>query len=174
MDVMAAGNIRVTLPILASRLIWLLILWWILSAGAFESLWLGIPTAIILAVFSLVILPPVGFSWPAFFRFVPFFIIHSLRGGMDVGRRAFHPALPISPELIEYSTSLPNGIPRVFFSNIVNLLPGTLSAGFDGDLLQIHVLDRGGRHFDEISAIESRIARIFKVEKATIQNRHAG
>ncbi|MGD8576222.1 MAG: Na+/H+ antiporter subunit E [Thiohalophilus sp.] len=171
---MSAANFRVTLLILASRLIWLLLLWWILSAGASESLWLGIPTAMILAVLSLVILPPVDFSWPAFFRFVPFFIIHSLRGGMDVGRRAFHPALPISPELIEYSTNLPNGIPRVFFSNIINLLPGTLSTGFDGDLLQIHVLDHGGRHFDEIAVIESRVARIFNVEKETAHKGHSG
>ena len=171
---MSTANFRVTLlTTLASRLISLLLLWWILSTGASESLWLGIPAALLLAVLSLVMLPPISFSWPAFIRFVPFFVMHSLRGGMDVGRRVFHPALPISPELIEYSTSLPNGVPRVFFSNTINLLPGTLSTGFDGDVLQIHVLDNGGRYFDEIVAIESRIARIFKVDKTTNQNGRA-
>jgi multicomponent Na+:H+ antiporter subunit E len=158
-----------TLLILVSRSILLLLLWWILSAAASESLWLGIPTAMIIALLSLFVLPPSGFSLPGFIRFIPFFVLHSIRGGVDVGRRAFHPALPISPELIEYTVILPDGLPRVFFSNIINLLPGTLSTGFDGNVLRVHVLDHSGKHLEEIAVIESRIARIFNVEQTTSQ-----
>ncbi len=159
---MFARNPKVTLWVLVTRSILLLLLWWILSSGSTDSLWLGIPASIIVAVISLVVLSPVQFSWPAFFGFVPFFILHSIRGGLDVGRRAFHPALPISPQMIEYSVSLPEGsIARIFFSNIVNLLPGTLSTGFDGNILRVHVLDRSGKHQDEIEVFEVRVARIF-------------
>ncbi|MBE0509552.1 MAG: Na+/H+ antiporter subunit E [Chromatiales bacterium] len=39
-------------------------------------------------------------------RFIPFFLLQSLLGGIDVARRAFHPRTPLSPTLIRYPLSL--------------------------------------------------------------------
>ena len=49
-------------------------------------------------------------------------------GGADVARRAFHPRLPVAPQLIDYPFRLPPGLPRVILVNTVRLLPGAPSA----------------------------------------------
>jgi multicomponent Na+:H+ antiporter subunit E len=52
-----------------------------------------------------------------------------------------HPQLPIDPQLIQYEFRLPTGTARTFFMNVVNLLPGTLSADRGNDVLTVHVMD---------------------------------
>ena len=86
-------------------------------------------------------LPPVPFNWFEFVRFVPFFLMRSLLGGVDVAWRAFHPGMPIAPEFIEYPLRLPPGLARVFMANTVSLLPGTMSTEIGENCLTVHVLD---------------------------------
>lgn len=85
----------------------------------------------------------------------------SLLGGADVARRAFQPNLPIAPDLIEYPLRLPPGLPLVFMTNTVNLLPGTLTAEFDEGVLKVHVLDRHNDYTTELETLEQRVAQIF-------------
>ena len=100
----------------------------------------------------------------AFLRFIPFFITHSVLGGIDVARRVFRPGLPIDPARIEYPLSLQPGLPRVFMVSIVNLLPGTLCIEFDTDVLILHVLDGRRSYQDELQTVEHRIADIFALQ----------
>jgi multicomponent Na+:H+ antiporter subunit E len=139
------------------------LLWWALTGGARDSWGIGLPLVLIAVAVSLGLSPARGgpLSVTGTLRFLPFFLWHSLRGGVDVARRAFHPSLPIRPVLVEYRLRVPPGPGPVFMANVVSLLPGSLAAGLDGDRLLVHVLDRNGDFRRELSALERRVADLF-------------
>ena len=146
---------------LAFRTALFALLWWILTEGATNSWLVGAPVVVLAVLASEALLPGVSWSLPGAVRFVPFFLWHSLHGGVDVARRALHPRLPISPELFDYRWRLPPGLPRVFMANTVSLLPGTLSAELDEEYLRVHVLDQTGNFVSGLAVVEARVARLF-------------
>ncbi|MCW9013150.1 MAG: Na+/H+ antiporter subunit E [Gammaproteobacteria bacterium] len=146
---------------LLSRSLLFLLIWWLLSDGETASLWIGVPAILLAVMISIRLLPATTFSWYQFLKFIPFFLLHSLRGGSDVAWRAFHPDLPIAPDLIDYPMQLPAGLPQVFMANTANLLPGTLSASLTGNLLKVHVLDRHQDMLAELAVIEIHVGKIF-------------
>ena len=83
--------------------------------------------------------------------------------------RAFHPRMPITPELIDYPLRLPPGLQRVILVNTVSLLPGTLSAELDGQVLKVHVLDGLGDFMSELEVLEQSVARISGMSLMTSQ-----
>ncbi len=135
--------------------------WWALAEGAPASWWVGVPAVVLAALASAALMPPVPIVWRELPGFVPFFLKRSVLGGLDVARRALHRRLPIAPAIIDYRFRLPPGLARVMLANTISLLPGTLGAGMEGDLLKVHVLD--GRHdtAGEIAKVEAAIARVF-------------
>jgi multicomponent Na+:H+ antiporter subunit E len=137
------------------------LLWWILTEGAMYSWLVGAPVVLFAALASGALLPGTSWSLPGILRFIPFFLWHSLRGGVDVAGRALHPRLPISPDLLKHQWRLPTGLSRVFMANTVSLLPGTLSAELDEEFLHVHVLDKTGAFESELTVIEARVARMF-------------
>ena len=148
---------------IASRGFLFTLIWWILTDGATDSWWIGLPAVLLAVILSNLLIPPLSLVWQELFKFVPFFFIRSLLGGVDVAWRAFHPRLPIDPDLIEYPLQLPPGLPSVFMANTVNLLPGTLCAELDHCTLKVHVLDRRKDFLTELEAVEQHIARMFGV-----------
>lgn len=146
-----------------SRGIVFALIWVALSGGATSSWLIGGPAVALALIASLSLIPPTAFAWLALLRFVPFFLFRSLVGGMDVARRAFHPRLPIAPGLFEYPMQLPTGLPQVFMANVISLLPGTLSAELENDILKLHVLDVQSDVAAELRAVEAYTADIFRV-----------
>jgi len=140
------------------------LLWWILTEGAMNSWLVGAPVVLFAVFVSGVLLPGASWSLPGLVRFVPFFLWHSLRGGVDVARRALQPRLPISPGLLEHRWRLPPGLPRVFMANTVSLLPGTLSAELDEECLHIHVLDETSVFAADLKVLEQRVAGVFGLD----------
>ncbi len=140
-----------------------LLIWWVLADGVTSSWWIGVPAVLLAVTTSVMLLPPASMVWSGFLRFVPFFLMRSLLGGVDVAWRAFHPGMPIAPDLIEYSVRLPPGLSQVFMANTVNLLPGTLSAVLDRSILKVHVLDRRKDIQAELEAVEQSVARMFGI-----------
>ena len=63
--------------------------------------------------------------------------------------------------MVDYSLHLREGTARVFFANIVSLLPGTLSADIRGDTLIVHVLDKNLPMFEQLRRLELAVARLF-------------
>jgi len=112
-------------------------------------------------IVSVALVPPAGIVWREVTGFVPFFLWHSLKGGVDVARLAFHPRMPIAPELIEYPLRLPPGLSQAALINIISLLPGTLSAEIEGQVLKVHVLDSRGDLLAGLIALEQRVGRIW-------------
>lgn len=135
---MTANKITTNAISILLRLASFMLIWWILTNGETSSWWFGVPAILLALIASIILVPPLNLVWYECFRFIPFFLKNSLIGGIDVAWRAFHPRLPIAPELIEYSFKLPLGLSQVFMANTVNLLPGTLSAAIDNNILKVH------------------------------------
>jgi len=138
------------------------ILWWILTDGNLTSWWIGAPAVLFAVIASGVLFPPATeLRWLEIMKFIPFFLLRSLLGGIDVARRTFPPNLPIAPNLIEYPLRLPPGLPQVVMVNIASLLPGTLIAELDQSVLKVHVLDSQKDFLTELALVEQRLARMF-------------
>lgn len=136
-------------------------LWWTLAGGAAWAF--GAPV-VLLAVGASVALQPtrtVRLDPVALARFAGFFVLRSVRAGIDVARRALSPSLPLAPALIDFRLRLPQGPSRVFLANTLSLLPGTLSADLSGEWLQVHVLDEHLPIEPELRAAEARVAALF-------------
>lgn len=158
MDVVA---VTISWHSILSRGLLFALIWVTLTHGDPGSWWIGLP-AILLATFaSTALLPPGKFGWLAFLRFLPFFLIRSLLGGIDVAWRVFHPGLPIAPRFADYPLRLPPGLPQVFMASTTSLLPGTLSAELSNNCLKLHLLDGEKEFLPELIAIEEHVARLF-------------
>ena len=155
------GNRKMSWPSIVARTSLFALIWWVLSDGATASWWIGAPAVLLAVIASVALVPPIPLVWSELLRFVPFFLQRSLLGGTDVAWRAFHPRLPIAPDLIEYPLQLPPGLPQVFMVNTVSLLPGTLSAALEHNVLKVHVLDRQKSIVTELKALEQIVTRMF-------------
>jgi len=155
------------------RFVLFALIWWILTNGAIGSWPFGLPVVIFATLASVMLMPPLSWSLRGMVLFIPYFIWHSIRGGVDVAKRAMHPHLPISPGLFEYRFRLPPGLPRVFMANTVSLLPGTLSVELEEEILRIHVLDETGAIDEQLKVLENRLADIFGHELEEVINGEA-
>ena len=141
---------------------WLfLFIWWVLTDGNTSSWWIGLPAVMLTIIVSIILIPPTHLVFIRVIWFVPFFLIYSFKGALDVAWRVFHPRLPISPGLIKYTLSLPPGLAQVLMINLVNLVPGTLTAKLEHNVLTIHVLDIRNDFKTELITIEQHVAKIF-------------
>lgn len=145
------------------RLLGFSLLWWVLTEGYPGAWGLGAPI-VLLAILTTLLLPSGGdWNWrPAgLARFLPFFLLQSLRGGIDVARRALHPQRPLTPGMFEFRLRLPASPARIFFANTVNLLPGTCIASLQDQLLRVHVLDASLPVAAALRQVEERVAALF-------------
>ena len=81
-------------------------LWWGLTEGEVDSWLVGVPAVIGATVASLLLRTEAGGRWRLVgtMQFVVFFVVESLRAGVDVARRAV--TLNIEPQIIKYECSL--------------------------------------------------------------------
>ncbi len=147
-----------------SRTILFTLLWWVITEGAYNSWYLGIPVIMLSVLTSVYLSAPVSLSLKGILRFIPFFLWHSLRGGIDVAKKAIQPKLSMTPELIEYPWKLPTKTSQVFMASVVSLLPGSLSIELSADTLQIHVLEATDELNNELVIIEQRVAELFGIK----------
>ncbi len=159
----------VTTPLRAGliRVVLFTLIWWILTDGAMNSWLVGVPVVLLATSVSMMLLPPCSWSLTGIVRFVPFFLWHSLRAGVDVAWRALHPRLPIAPAMYHHRWRLPPGLPQVFMANTVSLLPGTLSTELGDEFLAIHVLDQTGNFASELMILEEYVAGLYGLHLMT-------
>jgi len=138
-------------------------LWWIIAGGAPGSWSIGVPTVLAAAwaVARLGTGAEVRLSMVGWLRFVPFFLWESLRGGIDVARRTLGRRVRVNPGFLRYQTWLTDPAARVFLTNCVCLLPGTLAAELEGDRLTVHVLSTEMDSDAELRRLERAVARLF-------------
>jgi multicomponent Na+:H+ antiporter subunit E len=138
------------------------LVWWALTGGRADNWGLGL-AAVVLAVAASLVLSPPGpgrFSGAGLAAFAGFFLIQSVRGGVQVAAMALRPRLDLAPAILELPLGLPPGPARVWLVATLTLLPGTLGVGIAGDRLRLHVLDRRRPIEAEVRAAEARIARM--------------
>ena len=138
-------------------------LWALIAEARLDSWIVAIPFVVAAAFMSVHLSPKREWRWSVagFLRFAPYFVYSSFLGGLDVAWRSLHPRLPIDPQLIDYDLRLPAGAARVFFMNIVNLLPGTVSADVCGNVLKVHVIDGRQPLHEQLSKLEQVVAALF-------------
>ncbi len=138
------------------------LLWWSITEGA-GGWTIGVPTILLALVASLWLQPqgrlslrPIGVL-----SFAAFFLMQSLRAGLDVALRALRPRMRLAPALLEYRLRLPTGPARVFLADTMSLLPGTLSTELHDDCLCLHVLDARQPIEADLRQVEVRVADLF-------------
>jgi multicomponent Na+:H+ antiporter subunit E len=139
------------------------LVWAGLNGADVKSWLIGGPTVLTAAVlFSRMHWPrrPV-LRWAGVLPFAVFFVRQSVLGGWDVARRVMGPRLAIDPGFVDYRTSLPDGAERHLFLSVISLLPGTLTAQFEGDAVRVHAIDAASDIQPELAALERRIAGLF-------------
>jgi multicomponent Na+:H+ antiporter subunit E len=147
--------------LLVKRFALLLGAWLVITAGDPAALPVGVLTVLAGVALSVRLVQPGARTvrLQAVLALVPSFLADSLKGGVDVARRAFDPRLPLRPGWIEYPLRLPPGLSRVSLGNFLSLMPGSLAAGEHHGALYVHCLDTSGELEPRIASEEERIAR---------------
>jgi multicomponent Na+:H+ antiporter subunit E len=160
---------------LLERLVLFAALWWVLSEGDSSSWLFGVLFALLASVASLRLTPERGWRIRPLgaLRLFAYFAVQSVVGGVDVALRAIRPSMPIAPGFVTCAVRLPTESARVLLADTVSLLPGTLSSGFEGSTLVIHVLDCGLPVADDVRRVEERIADALGLELATAPRQDA-
>jgi len=138
--------------------------WMVLSGGSLYGWPVALATLLAVTASSLTLVPPGRWSVSLIgvARFLPFFLGHSVRAGIDVALRAFRPAMPIRPGFATFRTRLAPGPARAFLTAMVSLFPGTVSVQLDGDTLHLHLLDTRDPLEPALRALESHVAALFR------------
>lgn len=138
-------------------------IWWLLAGGDPKSWLVGGPIVLGTSIAGQLLSKTPSNRWNliGILRFVPYFLWGSLRGGMTTAVLVLTRARRLEPVLVEYKTTLPLGPPLALFAGVIGLLPGTLVADIEDNLLQIHVLDAGIPIQSDLQELERRVAAMF-------------
>lgn len=138
------------------------VLWWILAEGNFVAWGVGLVSIILALAASLILLPPSSsrLSLTGLASFLNFFLVQSLKGGVQVAVMALRPRLDLRPGMLKIPLYLPEGVGRVILVNTLNLLPGTLSVSLTTDSLRLHMLDERRPIEVQVRDVEARIAHM--------------
>lgn len=141
------------------------LLWWVLAEGRGDQWGLGLAGVALAVTASLLLWPPgqSRLSPVGLLAFAAFFLIQSVRGGVQVARIALHPRLTLAPALLQLPLTLPPGLARVVLVNTLNLLPGTLCLRIEQDTLHLHTLNEHWPVAQEVRTVESHIARMLEI-----------
>lgn len=156
------------LPAFATRTLLAGATWWVLTDGAlgWDAWVIGAPAAVIAGVLSATSLPSIGWSWRGALRFAVFFVRESLRGGVDVARRALDPRMPLAPAVLHRRIDAAPELARVAVANTSTLLPGSLVLEVEATALTFHVLDAEPPEPIELDATTARVREMFDLPAA--------
>ncbi|TQM94162.1 Na+/H+ antiporter subunit E [Roseinatronobacter monicus] len=156
------GRRQVLRQVILSILV-LSVMWGALTSWRVEALIFGLPAIALGAMVSFLLPPTSGFrlSLRGAMSFALWFAVQSVRGAVDVALRAFSPDMGLRPCFRIYPFSLPMGAPRITFVNIITLLPGTLSAEINDDVVIVHMLDARIELEPALVDLETRIRALF-------------
>jgi multicomponent Na+:H+ antiporter subunit E len=140
-----------------------MLVWIIATEADMKALPVGVPLALAAAMLSVALTPRTltAIYIPGALRFVRFFAVQSVLGGVDVALRALRPSMPLEPAIVRYPLRIADTWPRVFFANTISMLPGTLSSRLDNDAIEVHVLDCTRPVIRDLADVEERVADLF-------------
>jgi len=98
-------------------------------------------------------------------RFILFFILQSILGGIDTAKRAFSKHLNIAPGFIHYQLRLLTlDVNTNLFFNLLSLLPGSAYVTNEPQGIVIHFLSLTESSIDEIKHCEQEVARLYNIK----------
>jgi multicomponent Na+:H+ antiporter subunit E len=141
----------------------LTVLWWILADNAGWNFGMA---AIIMATLVALVFPPVSRRWSlrGLGRLIGYFCKESLLAGVQVARLAFKLRPALQPALRDHPLHLPAGPARTLFVMLISLLPGTLSADLDGEVVRVHLLS--AELDSDLAPLEEWVADLFVIPLA--------
>ncbi len=154
------------LLILIKSIFILVVIWLLLTAGNLASWVIGIPFIALAIRLQPKALTKDSKKSPfinvvGLVQFFYFFIVESLRGGVDVSRRVLGKKLQINPVFYDYSMQLELPQAQQLFISSISLLPGTLCSNQEKNQLLIHTLDQSTDTTQGIKKLERTIGKIF-------------
>lgn len=141
------------------------LLWWALADN---TGWRFGAVAIAAAVAAAMAFAPAPQRWSplGLVRFIGYFCKESMRAGLQVAWLACRPRPALRPLLRDYPLRLPVGPARNLFVLTSNLLPGSLSADLEGDVVRVHVLS--AELESDLKRLEELIAGLFAIPTAEL------
>ena len=141
----------------------LTLLWWILAGHAGWDFGVA---AIAIATLVALAFPPAPRRWSllGLLRLIGYFCKESLLAGTQVARLAFKIRPALQPVLRDHHLRLPVGPARTLFVMMISLVPGTLSADLDGDVVRVHVLS--AELDSDLEPLEELVAGLFVIPLA--------
>jgi multicomponent Na+:H+ antiporter subunit E len=76
---------------------------------------------------------------------------------IDVCRRILSPGLPISPTVVNITSTNDDDLLHVIYANSITLTPGTVSMSVDGNIIKVHALTQEGAAELEAGEMNRRI-----------------
>lgn len=145
------------------RSAFLAVIWWILAGGHHDSWTIGIPSVLLAVLLSLRLLPPTGtrISFTGLIGFSVFFVMNSIRSGLQVVVLTLKPRLDVQPKVLSFPLALRNENAQVLLASTLGLLPGTVCMDLKDDILFLHVIDSRMPIEEEVRSAEYRVARLF-------------
>lgn len=139
-------------------------IWWVLAGGHPGSWTIGIPSIVLAVFLSLRLLPPSGvrISMKGLIGFAVFFVVNSVRSGLQVAALAMKPRLDVQPRILCFPLDLKNENAQILLATTLGLLPGTVCIDLKNNCLFLHVIDHRMPIDEEVRSAEYRIAQIFK------------
>jgi len=152
-------------PGLFARMIGYALVWWVLTGGDAASWVWGVP-----AVLAAALLNP----FPAkgrlrlkplvLLRFCSVFVAWSVRGAVDVGRRVLRPGRLLTTTLVDHPWALRAQSARIFFANLINLMPGTLCIQITDSGMTVHVIGDPERAQAALAHLEAIVLQMVEAE----------
>lgn len=145
-----------------------LLVFWLLLSGMFTPFLMaagvGCAVAITLLAKRMNLVDreghPVHLVWRAVLSYGPWLLIEIIKSGWDVTRRVLHPALPISPALVEFKPSQISDVGLVVHANSITLTPGTISVEVESHRFLVHALTQIGANGLAGSDMDRRCAEL--------------
>ena len=125
---------------------------WLLLSGIFEPFLLaeGFGSAIAVLLFTRHLdsvadnASPSNLDGPRLIAYIPWLIREIIVAAWDVTKRILHPAMPISPTMVEFIPSQKTDAGLVIHANSITLTPGTISVEVEPGRFLVHALSREG------------------------------
>lgn len=157
---------QVSSPGLLIRMAGYALVWWVLTGGEAGSWVWGVP-----AVLAAALLNP----FPAkgrlrlrpvvLFRFCCVFIAWSVRGALDVGGRVLRPERLLTTTLVDHPWTLRARSARIFFANLINLMPGTLCIRITDSTMTVHVIGDPERALTALTRLEAIVMQLVEADE---------
>lgn len=152
------------------------IIWAALSGASGDTLAYGIVSVLAATALSLGLMPPgqpkfklwPGRIWGTIVL-AAWFLQQSIRGGIDVARRALTRRVDIAPEVVDVDVELPEGPAREVCYLLMNLLPGSMVQRVRttelGTIAEVHTLSMDLNPEDQWQRLQDRVQQAFQVDK---------